>query len=286
MRTTLTVSGLDSRFLYGDVRAGDVEITTADAAEDRIEVRITATGDFVPAAAAAVLERCDGAASLIIPRAQENARGRMTTTITIPADVRTDLTCAGDITAGRLRDTRLRTTAGNIQISRLAGTSDLVTEDGQVRLGRTAGTTRVYTETGAIDVRRTSGRTELNTASGNVRVRRGEGELTVRTATGPIQAGKVSGYVELSSGSGRIDVHASLPRTLDTRTTSGDVTFRGRYGATLIHARTDSGHLTFHGVYKAALIRADNASGSTAFRGRYLRRLTFLTSGAAPVHHD
>ncbi|SFW90940.1 DUF4097 family beta strand repeat-containing protein [Amycolatopsis australiensis] len=193
-----------------DVSVADVRIVAADRAETSVEVHPADPGDSedVKAAARTRVEFTDGELLVKGPKYTTKLWGKggaLHVTIELPAGSRIRATSAmGDFrVTGRLGDSRLKTSVGNIHLDEAA------------RLEAT-------TATGDIFVERATGHAEVHTGSGELRIREIDGTAVLKNSNGETRVGEVTGDLRVSTANGDILVdlaHAAV----HAKTAAGDI---------------------------------------------------------------
>lgn len=235
-----------------DLPAGHVVIRASDRTDTVVEV--VATDESESADVRAVeqtrVDYADGQLSVRAPKAKSSLRslfGRpasIDVTIDLPAGSRVDAqTWANVRSAGRLGDAtvdtaagsvrldetgrlKLKTAAGDVAVSRVAGSAEVTTASGKVRIGMVDGTVVAKTSNGDITLGAATGDARLHTANGDITVERAVAPVVAKTAHGSVRAGEVAGGpVVLETGFGEIEVgvRAGTTAWLDARSKFGTV---------------------------------------------------------------
>jgi hypothetical protein len=179
------------------------------------------------------------------------------------------------VTRPRLRQARVETQAGDVQIydvlgsvhvesgagiiqmDRIAGAVVARTAGGDIRLGRIDGPVRSFTGGGRIEVDRSTGESWFETAGGEIVIRESEGPVHASTAGGNIRIGRSGGAVSARSSGGRIEVeqasgivvagtlggaiHVGSARGVRLEAAGGSIQLRGSSGA--LRAVSDVGSI-------------------------------------------
>ncbi|MFC5993175.1 DUF4097 domain-containing protein [Pseudonocardia hispaniensis] len=150
--------------------------------------------------------------------------------VTVSAPARSRLairTGAGDVQVTGLAGwTAVRTGSGNARVETIDGDADVTAGSGEVDLGPVHGRARVRTGSGNITVAALAGKSEIKAGSGDVRLGEVTSDIGVRTGSGEVTvADAVSGQFDLTTGSGglRIGVRSGVTAELDLSSGSGRV---------------------------------------------------------------
>ncbi|MEV4053781.1 DUF4097 family beta strand repeat-containing protein [Amycolatopsis sp. NPDC049688] len=193
-----------------DVSVADVRIVAGDRTETTVEVQPADPGDTedVKAAAKTRVEFADGELLVKGPKYTTKLWGKggaLHVTVELPAGSRVRATSAmGDFhVTGRLGDSRLKTSVGNIHL------------DETSRL-------EANTATGDVFVDRATGHAEVGTGSGELRIREIDGTAVLKNSNGETRVGEVTGDLRVSTANGDILVdraHAGV----NAKTAAGDI---------------------------------------------------------------
>ncbi|MGW4523014.1 DUF4097 family beta strand repeat-containing protein [Amycolatopsis sp. NPDC004378] len=193
-----------------DVSIADVRILAGERAETTVEVEPADPGDpeDVKAVAKTRVEFADG--ELLVKGPKYTTRlwgkgGALHVTVELPAGSRVRTTAAmGDVRiSGRVGESRVKTSVGNIHLDEAA------------RLEAT-------TATGDVTVERATGHAEVGTGSGELRIREIDGSAVVKNSNGETRVGEVTGDLRVSTANGDILVglaHAGV----NAKTAAGDI---------------------------------------------------------------
>jgi DUF4097 and DUF4098 domain-containing protein YvlB len=235
-----------------DLPAGHVLLRASDRADTSVDVvpSDAAESADVRAAEQTTVDYADGQLTVRAPKAKTSLRslfgrpGSIDVTVDLPADSRVDVqvwahvrsegrlgdatidTAAGSV---RLDDTgrlKVKTAAGDVSVSRVAGNAEVTTAAGKVRIGDVDGTVVAKTSSGDITLGAAAGDARLNTAYGDIAVARAVASVVAKTAHGSMRVGEVArGPVVLETAFGEIEVGVRDGTTawLDARSKFGTV---------------------------------------------------------------
>jgi hypothetical protein len=198
-----------------DLTVGDVRITASDRADTAVEVRPT-DGSHEPDVRAAEQTRVEYSAGRLLVKAPRQRSlslfgkpGSIDVTIGLPAgsNLSGDAAVAAFHCAGRLGECRVKTATGDIELEH-TGPLDL------------------NTSAGAIEVDRVAGPAEVSTGSGRVRLREIDGAAVIKNSNGDSWIGEIAGDLRVKAANGSISVdHANAD--VDARTANGDIRVGG-----------------------------------------------------------
>jgi DUF4097 and DUF4098 domain-containing protein YvlB len=264
-----------------DLSVGYVQIAAGDRADTVVEVRPSdeAEETDVEAARQVRVDLAGGELRVIGPKRTFDFSRKLRSvdvTIELPVGSRVDARVQmGDLrTAGRLGETRLKTSAGNLSVER-TGALRLDTSAGHVTAGAVTGDAEISTGTGRVQVgevqgsaavKNSNGATVIGTVIGDVKVRAANGDIEIeradagvdaKTSNGDVRLGLVArGSVVLETGMGGLDVGIAegTAAWLEAKTGFGHVrnqmdnaTGPDEAAETIqIHARTSFGDITVH----------------------------------------
>ncbi|MEW9552207.1 DUF4097 domain-containing protein [Nonomuraea sp. NPDC050783] len=135
-------------------------------------------------------------------------------------------TSYGDIQVEQAGRLRLKSTHGDISVTRSAGHAEITTTNGGIRVGEIAGTAVVKTSHGELRLGEVAGELRLNSAYGDVTVERALAGVAAKTAYGNVRIGEVvSGSVvmETTGGGLRLGIREGSAAWLDVSSTYGHV---------------------------------------------------------------
>ncbi|WP_235995509.1 DUF4097 family beta strand repeat-containing protein [Nonomuraea montanisoli] len=116
-------------------------------------------------------------------------------------------TSYGDIRVERAGRLRLKSTHGDISVTRASGHAEVTTTHGGIRIGEIDGTAVVRTSHGDVRIGEVTGELRLNSAHGHVTVDRAGAGVAARTAYGSVEIGEVtSGSVVMETTGGGLDL--------------------------------------------------------------------------------
>jgi len=214
-----------------DLSVGYVRIAASDRTDTVVEVRPSneAEETDVEAARQVRVDYAGGELRVIGPKRTFDFSRKLRSvdvTIELPTGSRVDAHVQmGDFrTAGRLGETKLKTSAGNLSVER-TGALRLDTSAGNVTVGAVTGNTEISTGTGKVQVgevqgsaavKNSNGATVLGAVTGDVRVRSANGDIEIeradagvdaKTSNGDVRLGQVArGSVVVETGMGGLEV--------------------------------------------------------------------------------
>jgi DUF4097 and DUF4098 domain-containing protein YvlB len=164
---------------------------------------------------------------------------------------------AGDIRFEDVAGVDARTSAGSIDIGRVAGDADVSTGTGSLRIGEVDGAAVVKNSNGDCWIGHASRNLRVHNANGVIVIDRGDSDITAKTARGDVRVGEVaSGSMALTTAFGEIEIgiRPGTAAHLDAHTSFGQVrnSLIGSDGpdaaerTAAIHARTSFGDILIH----------------------------------------
>ena len=264
-----------------DLSVGYVRIAASDRTDTAVEVRPSdeAEETDVEAARQVRVDYAGGELRVTGPKRTFDFSRKLRSvdvTIELPTGSRVDAQVQmGDLrTAGRLGETRLKTSAGNVSVER-TGPLRLDTSAGHVTVGAVAGAAEISTGTGKVQigevqgtatVKNSNGATKLGSVTGDVRVRASNGDIEIeradagvdaKSANGDVRLGQVAhGSVVVETGMGALEIGIAegTAAWLEAKTGFGHVrnqmdnaTGPDEAAETVqVHARTSFGDITVH----------------------------------------
>jgi len=117
---------------------------------------------------------------------------------------------------------RLKTSGGDIAVSRLQGDVNGSTSGGDVQVADVQGPLRMTTSGGNMDVARISGKTDIRTSGGDIRVRDIQSDLKAQTSGGNIQAEQIAGAAFVHTSGGDVVV-GNVHGNVDAESSGGGV---------------------------------------------------------------
>jgi DUF4097 and DUF4098 domain-containing protein YvlB len=265
-----------------DLGAAYVRISAGDRTDTVVEVRPTNESDDsdVKAAQQVRVDYSNGTLRVTGPKSRPYDFSRKSRSvdleIALPSGSRVTAEMQfGDFHgAGRLGETRIKTSAGNAVVERTGplrlstaaghvaadgvdGDADVTTGSGRVRIGDVEGTAVVWNSNGETTIGSVTGNLRVRSANGDITVRKAGGGVDAKTSNGSVRLGEVvRGSVTLGTAMGDLevgiaegtaawlDVHTSFGRvrnqmesTLSPEETDRTVEVRGRtsYGDITVH---------------------------------------------------
>ncbi|MEU8193439.1 DUF4097 family beta strand repeat-containing protein [Microbispora amethystogenes] len=135
-------------------------------------------------------------------------------------------TSYGDIRIEQAARMRVRSTHGDISVTRASGHAEVTTTHGGIHIGEIDGTAAVRTSHGAVRVREVTGELRLNSAHGDITVDRALAGVAAKTAYASVRIGEVvSGSVVMETTGGGLDlgIREGTAAWLDVTSTYGTV---------------------------------------------------------------
>jgi DUF4097 and DUF4098 domain-containing protein YvlB len=215
-----------------ELSVGDVLIAASDRTDTVVEVRPTDEADEsdVKAAQQVRVDYANGALRVTGPKARVFDFSRKTRSVDVSIELPTGSQVAvelqlGDLRgAGRLGESRFRTSAGNARLERtgplrldsgaghltvdsVAGNAEMHTGTGKVRVGEIEGTAVVKSSNGDIAIDAVTGDARVRTANGDISVDRAGADVDAKTSNGSIRLGEVvRGSVVLGTAAGDLEI--------------------------------------------------------------------------------
>lgn len=230
---------------------GDVRITATDRRDTVVEVRPSRTrpGD-VTAAEQTRVEFTDNRLLVSTPKGWRSWSpfgdgGSVDVTIELPAGSRVtgDAAMATFHGIGRLGECRIKTAMGNIELEE-AATVRLRTSAGDVALERIAGDADLSTASGSMRIGRVDGAVVVKSSNGDTHVAEVTGELRVRGANGDIEVGHTGGSVVVKTARGDIRLGAAAAGAVEAQTAFGGIDIGICEGAAAwLDLQTSYGHI-------------------------------------------
>ncbi len=212
--------------------AGVVRIDATERTDTVVDVRPTDESDQsdVKAAQQVRVDYANGVLQVRGPRVRAFDFSRKTRSVDVTVGVPSGSRLEGDVQvgdfhgAGRIGETRLKTSTGNVQfdqtgslnlhtaaghvtIDHIAGDAEIQTGSGKVSVGRIDGTAVVKDSNGSIEVDAVTGDARVRTSNGDISVGRAAASVDAKTANGSIRVGEVArGTVTLASGMGSMEI--------------------------------------------------------------------------------
>ncbi|XVQ85925.1 DUF4097 family beta strand repeat-containing protein [Microbispora siamensis] len=170
--------------------------------------------------------------------------GSVDVTIDLPADSRLDAKTAGtllcrgplgevtlttsygDIRVEQAGRIRVKSTYGDISVTRASGHAEVTTTHGSIHIGEVDGTAAVKTSHGAVRIREVTGELRLNSAHGDITVDRALAGVAAKTAYAGVRIGEaVSGSIVMETTGGGLDlgIREGTAAWLDVSSTYGTV---------------------------------------------------------------
>ncbi|SDK84304.1 Putative adhesin [Nonomuraea jiangxiensis] len=135
-------------------------------------------------------------------------------------------TSYGDIQVEQAGRLRLKSTHGNISVSRATGHTDVTATNGDIRIGEIDGTAVVRTSHGDVRLGEVTGELRLNSAHGDTTVDRALAGVVAKTAYGSIRIGEVASgsvVVETTGGGLELGIRQGTAAWLDVSSKYGSV---------------------------------------------------------------
>lgn len=263
-----------------DITVGDIQVDASDRRDTVVEIRPTdpANDADVRAAEQTRVDYASGRLTIRTPRSwrQYTPRGgRESVDVRIELPAGSQLlaesglatlrstgrlaecrckTGAGDIDVEEATKARLRTGAGNIFASRIAGAVEISTGSGTLSLGAIDGTAMVKNSNGDTRIGSVAGGLTVTSANGSISVDHARADVAAKTAMGNISLGEVSrGDIIAETAFGKVSVGVAdgVAAWLDLSTKFGhvrnDLDAAARPGpgadAVQVHIRTSYGDI-------------------------------------------
>lgn len=135
-------------------------------------------------------------------------------------------TSYGDIRVEHAARLRVKSTHGDISITRASGHAEVTTTHGSIHMGEVDGTAAVRTSHGTVRIREVTGELRLNSAHGDIIVDRALAGVAAKTAYASVRIGEVaSGSIVMETTGGSLDlgVREGTAAWLDVSSTYGTV---------------------------------------------------------------
>jgi DUF4097 and DUF4098 domain-containing protein YvlB len=264
-----------------DLSVGYVRIAASDRADTVVDVRPSdeAEDSDVEAARQVRVDCAGGELRVIGPKRTFDFSRKLRSvdvTIELPTGSRVDARVQmGDLrTAGRLGETRLKTSAGNVSVERtgalrletaaghvtvgaVTGDASISTGTGRVQVGEVQGTAAVKNSNGATVIGAVTGDVRVRAANGDIEIERADAGVDAKTSNGDVRLGQVArGSVVLETGMGGLEVGIAegTAAWLEAKTGFGHVLNQLENSAgpddavetVQVHARTSFGDITVH----------------------------------------
>jgi DUF4097 and DUF4098 domain-containing protein YvlB len=211
---------------------GEMLITASDRADTVVEVRPSDESDEsdVKAAQQVQIDYADGVLRIKGPKARAFDFSRKTRSVDVSVELPSGSqvsaeTQMGDFRcAGRLGESRFKTSAGDIRLERtgplrlhsgaghvtvdgVAGNAEISTGAGKVRVGEVDGTAVVKSSNGDIMIDAVAGDVRMRTANGEISIDRAGAGVDAKTANGGIRLGEVArGSATLETAMGNLEI--------------------------------------------------------------------------------
>jgi DUF4097 and DUF4098 domain-containing protein YvlB len=220
-----------------DVSLADVRIVAGDRAETTVEVEPAdpADNEDVKAVAKTRVEFADGQLLVKGPKYTTKLWGKggaLHISVELPAGSRVRTSAAmGDVrVSGRLGQSRIKTSVGNIHLDEVAGL-EASSSTGDVTVERVTGHAEVGTASGELRIREIDGTAELKNSNGETRVGEVTGDLRVRTANGDIVVEHAHASVHAKTAAGDIRIGEVIRDTVVLETAVGEIEVGIREGS-------------------------------------------------------
>jgi DUF4097 and DUF4098 domain-containing protein YvlB len=220
-----------------DVSLADIRIVAGDRAETTVEVEPADPSDTedVKAVAKTRVEFADGQLLVKGPKYTTKLWGKggaLHVSIELPAGSRVKTTAAmGDVrVSGRLGQSRIKTSVGNIHLDEVAQL-EAKSSTGDVTVERVTGHAEVGTASGELRIREIDGTAELKNSNGETRVGEVTGDLRVSTANGDIVVDHAHASVHAKTAAGDIRIGEVIRDTVVLETAVGEIEVGIREGS-------------------------------------------------------
>ncbi|MFI6597474.1 DUF4097 family beta strand repeat-containing protein [Nonomuraea sp. NPDC050536] len=267
-----------------ELATGNVRVSASDRADTVVQVHPSDPTDSTDVEAAENT-RIDFAAGRLVVKGPQHKTwswtswmswgGSIEVHVELPSGSRVEATGTGEFRSdGRLGEARLtstmgdiwlqetgklqlKTSHGNISVTRCGGHTDVTTSNGEIDIREIEGTAVVKTANGNITLGRITGDARLNTAYGEITVDSAQAGVGAKTAAGNVRIREVvRGSVLLETGYGNLDlgVRRGTAAWLDVSSQYGDVQVAldeaegpGDLSDTVeVRARTSYGDIVIH----------------------------------------
>jgi DUF4097 and DUF4098 domain-containing protein YvlB len=230
---------------------GDVQITAGARTDTVVEVRPSDESDEsdVKAAQQVRVDYANGRLQIMGPKVRAFDFSRKSRSVDVSVELPSGSQISGDVQlgnlrcAGRLGETRFKTSTGNCQleqtgplhlvtaaghvtVDQVAGNAEIRTGSGKVSIGRIEGTAVVKDSNGGIEIDAVTGDTRVRSANGDISVERAGAGVDAKTANGNIRLGEVvrgSVTLETAMGDLEIGIAEGTSAWLDAHTGFGQV---------------------------------------------------------------
>jgi DUF4097 and DUF4098 domain-containing protein YvlB len=166
-------------------------------------------------------------------------------------------TSAGNLALGDTGPLRLSTAAGHISADDVDGDADVTTGSGRVRIGDVAGTASAWNSNGETTIGAVAGNLRVRGANGDISVQRAGAGVDAKTSNGSVRIGEVvRGTVSLGTAMGDLEVGIAegTAAWLDVHTSFGRVRNRMENAVgpdetdrtVEVRGRTSYGDITVH----------------------------------------
>ncbi len=158
---------------------------------------------------------------------------------------------------------RLKTSGGDISVSRLQGDLNGSTSGGNVRVVEVQGPVKMTTSGGNMDVARIAGKTDIRTSGGDIKVRDVRSDLRAETSGGNIQVEQVAGATFAHTSGGEVVV-SNVRGNVDAESSGGGVKALQIDGG--IRARSSGGDIGVELVGANRGIETSTSGGNIVIR--------------------
>jgi DUF4097 and DUF4098 domain-containing protein YvlB len=219
-RLTIAADGADLRVegTSGDSVVVHILMSGSERMLKRIEMAAEQNGNDV----SVVTKHSDGNWTDWLSPGSWNLSGKIE--VQVPRNYNIDIrTSGGDIAVSRLEgDARGRTSGGDIRVAEVRGPVNMQTSGGDLRIEDIEGETRIGTSGGDIDVTRLNGDLDAKTSGGYIHLDRVSGKVMARTSSGNVIASEIRGDSDLKTSGG--DIRATIDGKIAAHTSGGSVT--------------------------------------------------------------
>ncbi|MDE2346453.1 MAG: DUF4097 family beta strand repeat protein [Gammaproteobacteria bacterium] len=169
--------------------------------------------------------------------------------------------------SGIHNDLRIKTSSGNVQVSKMQGRLSADTGSGDVHVADLTGNLSVDTGSGDVFAERLRGNLHADTGSGDVHVSDSQGQtLYADTGSGDVLLSEVKGDMKFDTGSGDVKLEGGKG-SLHADTGSGDVIARNYAAGSSVWADTGSGEVSLFGDLSAVHnLYIDTGSGDATIK--------------------
>lgn len=230
---------------------GDVRITASDRTDTVVEVRPSDDTDEsdVKAARQVRVDYANGVLHVTGPKVRAFDFSRKTRSVDLSIDLPTGSRVsaemqAGDLRgAGRLGESRFKTSAGNIRLDR-TGALRVDTSAGHITVDGVAGNAEISTGSGKVRIGEVTGTAVVKNSNRDTTFDEVTGDVRVRSANGDIAVGRAGAGVDAKTSNGSIRLGEVVRGSVVLATAMGDLEIGVAQGtAAWLEVNTGFGHV-------------------------------------------